>query len=113
MKEKDIMNDYLSMINSSLSGYGSIISQTDNNELRQTIQQMRNQDELRQYKLYKTAKDKGYYKPAQQATQDEVNTVKSEFTMETDVNSLNSDIKYNIDPLASTIKNDIDSLDLK
>ncbi|WP_027633046.1 spore coat protein [Clostridium hydrogeniformans] len=82
MQEKDMVNDYLSMINSSLAGYGGIISQTDNEELRQTIQQMRNQDELRQYKLYQTAKQKGYYKPAQQATQSEIGTVKSEFTMQ-------------------------------
>ncbi|AYE32965.1 spore coat protein [Clostridium septicum] len=80
MKEKDIMNDYLSMINSSLTGYASIIAQTDNQELRQTIQQMRNEDEIRQYKVYQTAKEKGYYKPAQPANQTEINTVKSELT---------------------------------
>ncbi|MEW8956362.1 spore coat protein, partial [Clostridium sp.] len=72
MQEKDMINDYLSMINSSLTGYGGIISQTENQELRQTIQQMRNQDELRQYNLYQKAKEKGYYKPAQQATQTEI-----------------------------------------
>ena len=80
MKEKDIMNDYLSMINSSLTGYASIIAQTDNQELRQTIQQMRNEDEIRQYKVYQTAKEKGYYKPAQPANQNDINTVKSEVT---------------------------------
>ncbi|AYE35424.1 spore coat protein [Clostridium septicum] len=80
MKEKDIMNDYLSMINSSLTGYASIIAQTDNQELRQTIQQMRNEDEIRQCKVYQTAKEKGYYKPAQPANQNDINTVKSEVT---------------------------------
>lgn len=80
MKEKDIMNDYLSMVNSSLSQYASIIAQTDNQELRQTLQQMRNQDEIRQYKIYSMAKEKGFYKPAQEATTSDIQTVKSEFT---------------------------------
>ena len=80
MKEKDIVNDYLSMINGSLSGYASMITQTDNEELRQTLQQMRNQDEIRQYKLYNIAKQKGYYIPAIQASEVDINTVKNEFS---------------------------------
>ena len=82
MKEKDIMNDYLSMINSSLTEYASIIAQTDNQQLRQTIQQMRNKDEVRQYTIYEKAKQKGYYKPAQPASQADIDTIKSEVTME-------------------------------
>lgn len=89
MQEKDIMNDYLSMINSSLTGYANMIAQTDNEELRQTLQQMRNQDELRQYKVYQIAKEKGYYKPAEQATQNEISTVKSEFLMNKSEDSIN------------------------
>ncbi|MBP1889901.1 spore coat protein CotF [Clostridium moniliforme] len=81
MNEKDMINDYLSMINSSLTGYASIISQTDNQQLRETIQQMRNKDEVRQYNVYTIAKNKGYYKPAQPANETEINTVKSEVTM--------------------------------
>ncbi|ARC86647.1 coat F domain protein [Clostridium argentinense CDC 2741] len=81
MQEKDIMNDYLSMIKSSLTGYATIISETDNQQLRQTLQQMRDSDEARQYKIYQAAKEKGYYKPAQPAKQEEINTVKSELTM--------------------------------
>ena len=80
MKEKDIMNDYLSMINSSLSTYANMIAQTNDPNLRQQLQQMRNQDEARQYKIYEMAKQKGYYKPAQPATQSEIDTVKSELT---------------------------------
>ncbi len=81
MNEKDMMNDYLSMINGSLSGYASIISQTDNPQLRQTIQQMRDNDEQRQYKIYQAAKQKGYYKPACAAPPNEISTVKSELSM--------------------------------
>lgn len=81
MTEKDIMNDYLSMINGSLSGYASTIAQTDNPQLRQTFQQMRDNDEQRQFKIYQAAKQKGYYKPACQAPQSDINTLKSELTM--------------------------------
>lgn len=80
MQEKDMVNDYLSMLNSSLAGYGGIISQTDNAKLRQTLQDMRNQDEARQYTVYQKAKSKGYYKPASAADESEVSQVKTDFT---------------------------------
>ena len=80
MQEKDIVNDYLSGLNSSLTGYASIIAQTENQELRQTVQNMRNQDEQRQYAVFTLAKQKGYYKPAQPATENEIMTVKNEFS---------------------------------
>ena len=47
-------------------------------QLRQTIQQIRNNDESFQYELFKIAQTKGYYKPAQQATPTEIQTVKNE-----------------------------------
>lgn len=80
MQEKEIISDYLASINASLSGYGNIISQTENEQLRQTLQTMRNQDEARQYNLFKIAKEKGYYIPAQQATLEEINTVKNQLS---------------------------------
>ena len=78
MQEKEMISDYLAGINASLVGYGGIISQCENQELRETIQNMRNQDEVRQYALFKIAKEKGYYIPAQQATPEEVATVKQQ-----------------------------------
>nr|WP_096202846.1 spore coat protein [Bacillus sp. FJAT-45350] len=80
MTEKDMMNDYLSMINGSLSTYASVIAQTENAQLRQTFQQLRNQDEARQYKIYQAAAQKGYYKPAAQAPQTEIQQVRSELS---------------------------------
>lgn len=80
MQEKCMMNDYLSTINSSLSFYASVIAQTENDQLRQELQMMRNQDEARQYKVYQAAKQKGFYKPAEAATPTQINTVKSELT---------------------------------
>ena len=80
MQEKEMISDYLAGINASLAAYGGIIAQTENDELRQTLQNMRNQDETRQYNLFKIAKEKGYYIPAQPATLEEINTVKNQLS---------------------------------
>lgn len=80
MQEKEMVNDYLAGLNASLAGYGGIIAQCENDKLRVTIQEMRNQDEVRQYALFKIAKEKGYYIPAQQATPEEIATVKQQLS---------------------------------
>ena len=80
MQEKEMISDYLAGLNASLSGYGSIISQCENEELRSTIQLMRDQDEIRQYALFKIAKVKGYYIPAQKATDTEIAKVKQQLS---------------------------------
>lgn len=80
MQEKEMVSDYLAGLNASLGKYGDIIAQCENQELRQTIQNMRNQDEIRQYSLFSIAKEKGYYIPAQQATQDEIAKVKQDMS---------------------------------
>lgn len=79
MQEKDMVNDILSMVNSSLTGYAGVIAQCTDQNLRQTIQQIRNSDEQFQYDLYKVAEQKGYYKAAQQATPEEIRQVNSLF----------------------------------
>jgi spore coat protein CotF len=78
MNEKDIMNDYLSMMKGSLTGYAAIISETDNPQLRQTFQQMRDLDEQRQFKVYQAAKQKGYYQPAQPANNSDITLIKNQ-----------------------------------
>ncbi|MDR5587436.1 MULTISPECIES: spore coat protein [Clostridium] len=80
MQEKEMISDYLAGLNASLAGYGGIISQCENQQLRETIQQMRNQDEYRQYNLFTKAKEKGYYIPAQPATPEEIAVVKQEMS---------------------------------
>ena len=80
MQEKEMISDYLAGLNASLSAYGSIISQCENQELRVTIQNLRNQDEIRQYTLFKVAKEKGYYIPAQQATEEEIANEKKQLS---------------------------------
>jgi spore coat protein CotF len=77
MKEKDMVNDTLSMLNSSITNYASVITQASNQQLRQTIQQIRNNCETSQYELYQMAEQKGYYKPAAPAKPDEIQQVKS------------------------------------
>lgn len=78
MNEKDIVNDYLAGLKSSLTGYATAIGETDNAQLRQTFQQLRDQDEQRQFQIYQIAKQKGYYQPADVANQNEVANVRNQ-----------------------------------
>lgn len=78
MDEKTMVNDVLDNIKASLTTYQGVISEAENMQLRQTIQQIRNNCENAQYEIFKIAQVKGYYKPAAQATQNEINNVKNE-----------------------------------
>lgn len=78
MDEKYMVNDVLEGIKAELTTYQGVISEAENTGLRQTIQQIRNNDEAFQYELFKVAAAKGYYTPAGQATQDEINKVRNE-----------------------------------
>lgn len=78
IQDKEMVNDILSMINGSLTTYASVISQTSNPQLRQTIQQIRNGDEQFQFQLYQMAEQKGFYTPASQAPQSDIQNVKSQ-----------------------------------
>ena len=78
MDEKTMVNDILDGVKAELTTYQGVISEAENMQLRQTVQQIRNNCESFQYELFKVAQTKGYYKPAQQATVTEINTVKTE-----------------------------------
>lgn len=78
MDEKTMVNDVLSNIKMMLSRYQNVIAETENIQIRQVIQQIRNNDESFQYELFKVAQTKGYYQPAQKATVTEIQTVKDE-----------------------------------
>ena len=78
MDEKTMVNDILNNVKSSLNNYQMVIIDTENMGLRQTLQQIRNNDESFQYELYKIAESKGYHKPGTEATQTEIQIVKSE-----------------------------------
>ena len=76
MDEKTMVNDILAGIKSELTTYQGVISETENMQLRQAIQQIRNNDESFQFELFKVAQAKGYYKSAEQATQSEIQKVR-------------------------------------
>lgn len=77
MQEQTMVSDALNSINAGLKSMSDMISQTENQELRQTLQKMRNEAETCQYELFTIAKSKNYYQPAQKATQEEIMNVKS------------------------------------
>ena len=78
MDEKTMVNDILACVKSDLTAYQTAISETENMQLRQTFQQIRNSDESFQYELFKIAQTKGYYQSASKATVTEVNDVKTQ-----------------------------------
>lgn len=78
MQDKEMVNDVLASVNSSLTGYASIITETANQQLRQSLQQIRNSDEQFQYQLFQLASQKGFYQPAEQASQQDIQQVKSQ-----------------------------------
>lgn len=77
MDEKTMVNDILSGVKSDLTAYQTAISESENMGLRQTFQQIRNNDESFQYELFRIAQTKGYYVPSQKATVTEINNVKT------------------------------------
>jgi hypothetical protein len=79
MQEKTMVSDALNSINSGMKTLTDMISQTENQELRSALQQMRNESEKSQYELYNLAKSLNYYMPAQKANQEEVNSLKVKF----------------------------------
>jgi spore coat protein CotF len=78
MQDKEMVNDILASVKSSLTTYANVIGETSNQQMRQTIQQIRNSDEQFQYQLYQMAEQKGFYKAAAQADQSDIQTVKSQ-----------------------------------
>lgn len=77
MDEKTMVNDILAGVKADLTAYQTAITEAENMNLRQTLQQIRNNDESFQFELFKIAQAKGYYQPAQKATVMEIDTVKN------------------------------------
>lgn len=80
MREKDMVNDVLTSINSSLTTYANAIAESENQQLRNTLQQMRNGDEQFQFQLSQAAMQKGWYQPAQKANPQDIQSVKSQLS---------------------------------
>ncbi len=77
MDEKTMVADALVGINGELKMFGDMIAQTENKELKQCLKQMRNQCEMSQEKMYEAARERRYYVPAEKASQEEIDHVKS------------------------------------
>lgn len=80
MEEKYMVNDILDSIKNSLTTYEGVITECANIQLRQTIQQLRNEAESFQYEVFKVAQAKGYYTPAQIANPNDISNVKNQVT---------------------------------
>ena len=78
MDEKTMVNDILDSVKSSLKTYQGVITETEDMQLRQTVQQIRNNEECFQYELFKIAQTKGYYMPAEKANQNEIENVRNQ-----------------------------------
>lgn len=78
MDEKTMVNDVLNGVKADLSGYQTAITETENMQLRQVFQQLRDDSESYQYELFKVASSKGYYQPAKAADAMEIQTTKNE-----------------------------------
>lgn len=78
MDEKTMINDILEGVKSELTTYGNAITEAENMQLRNTMQQIRNSSESFQYELFKIAQTKGYYKPAEKADEQQIIKVKND-----------------------------------
>ena len=78
MDEKTMVNDIINNVKADLTRYEQVIVETENINLRQTIQSLRNTKESFQYELFKVAQAKGYYKPTVQATKMEIEDIKNQ-----------------------------------
>lgn len=78
MQDKEMVNDALSMVKSSLTTYTNAISECANPQLRSTIQQIRNNCETSHYELFHLAQTKGFYKPAMMADNQDIQQVRSQ-----------------------------------
>lgn len=77
LDEKTMVADTLAGINGELVRYGEMIPQTENMQLKQVLKQFRNQCETSQEEIYQLARSKQYYVPAEKATAEEIQHVRS------------------------------------
>ena len=80
MDEKCMVNDALSVTKASIDSYAKAITECANQQLRGTLQQLRNEAEQFQYQLFQIAEQKGYYVPAPTANANDIQQVKSGLT---------------------------------
>ncbi len=80
LQEKEMVCDVLAGTKASMTKYAALIAECCDQNLRSTLQQMRNGDEQFQYNLAKIAEKKGYYKPSPTVQQTELGQLKSQLS---------------------------------
>ncbi|MFA5576495.1 MAG: spore coat protein [Tissierellaceae bacterium] len=88
MQERDIVNDLLVGTKASINSYTTAIQECSNQQLRSTLQTLRDEAEQMQYQLFQMAEQKGYYTPAPAASTNDINSIKT--ALSSAVNSANS-----------------------
>lgn len=83
INEKTMVSDALTGLNGELKMFGEMIPQTENQQLKTVLKQLRNNCELSQEELYQIAREKAYYVPAQKASEQEIEHVKRLFVSQT------------------------------
>ena len=78
MNEKTMINDILEGVKTEITAYSQAISEAENMQLRNAMQQIRNSEESFQYELFKIAQTKGYYEPAEKAEPAQISKIKTD-----------------------------------
>ena len=78
MEEKLMVNDIIQDLKSNVKDYQEAICECDNIGLRQTIQQIRNNEVSLQYDLVKIANLKGYSNPSAKVEIKEIDNLKKQ-----------------------------------
>ena len=78
MEERYMIVDVLEEVKKDFFIYAKIISECENINIRQEIQEIRNNQEALEYELLKIAEVKDYYKNALKATENDKDKVKKE-----------------------------------
>lgn len=79
MEEKTMINDIIKDLKFSINDYQNAICECENIGLRQTLQQIRNNEESLQYDLVKIANIKGYSNSSSKAETKEIENLKRQF----------------------------------
>lgn len=77
MREQDIVNDVLEGTKASINSYTHGIMEASSQQLRSTLQTLREEAEQIQYQIYQIAEQKGYYTPAPTAGTTDVQEIKN------------------------------------
>lgn len=82
MEEKYMVNDFLNDLKNFIKEYTDSILETQNIELRTTIQNLRNTLEASQYDMIKLSESKGYCFPIENAKSEEIEKIKNDLNIE-------------------------------